>query len=454
MKIKKFILTLVFSILTAGIVHAQTANVQMLPPTVANSAIGCSTYTAANGSNPAIQTANQILSYNSYPNKNSSAINCNSNATIDSSGNVNSFAVSGNTIHFPINNYSGGPFSTTQGGYLAWNQLTGGTGETDFINNPGNGTGGFAFMNSSSNASIMLLDSAGNLNANGQITSLSPSAAGSNIRMVGGTYGAMWRNDGTNLYLLFTDSGLPYGTWNSLRPLYFNLATGQANFGNATTFTGSATFNSSAAFNNPITVSAGAGDVVNISSNQIWNSNPSASALLLNYSAANNSTVYVGNGNTTQNINVLKGSLCLNGVCITSFPSSQSGLQGPPGPQGPAGPSASLPPCNGGVITTDGAGNPSCIAQNQLAVSQTFSLPSSALQTFHSACVEPTQNVPYLVCASACHRFCSNACVSNPNTDSCTPGATGTTYTGQTMNYVGGIFAEDSGSTAQCTCFH
>ena len=39
------------------------------------------------------------------------------------------------------------PTTTEQGAYLGWNALTGGTGETDFINNQGLGTGGFAFMN-------------------------------------------------------------------------------------------------------------------------------------------------------------------------------------------------------------------------------------------------------------------------------------------------------------------
>jgi hypothetical protein len=39
------------------------------------------------------------------------------------------------------------PVVKAQGAYLGWNALTGGTGETDFINNQGLGTGGFAFMN-------------------------------------------------------------------------------------------------------------------------------------------------------------------------------------------------------------------------------------------------------------------------------------------------------------------
>ena len=45
------------------------------------------------------------------------------------------------------------PTEPTQGAYLGWNALTGGTGETDFINNQGGGSGGFAFMNTPSGGS-------------------------------------------------------------------------------------------------------------------------------------------------------------------------------------------------------------------------------------------------------------------------------------------------------------
>jgi hypothetical protein len=38
------------------------------------------------------------------------------------------------------------PVISTQGAYISWNDMTYGTGETDFINNPGSGAGGFAFM--------------------------------------------------------------------------------------------------------------------------------------------------------------------------------------------------------------------------------------------------------------------------------------------------------------------
>jgi hypothetical protein len=59
------------------------------------------------------------------------------------------------------------PTTTTQGAYLGWNALTGGTGETDFINNQGEGTGGFAFMNTgpseSSRTTLMIVSGNGNV---------------------------------------------------------------------------------------------------------------------------------------------------------------------------------------------------------------------------------------------------------------------------------------------------
>ncbi len=63
------------------------------------------------------------------------------------------------------------------------------------------------------------------LSVNGEIASLNYSEGG-NIRMIGGTYGALLRNDGSNLYTLLTNSGDPYGTWNNLRPFFIKLATG------------------------------------------------------------------------------------------------------------------------------------------------------------------------------------------------------------------------------------
>ena len=46
------------------------------------------------------------------------------------------------------------------------------------------------------------------------------------FRAISGDYGAIIRNDGEHLYFLLTNSKDQYGSYNSLRPLYINLATG------------------------------------------------------------------------------------------------------------------------------------------------------------------------------------------------------------------------------------
>ena len=45
-------------------------------------------------------------------------------------------------------------------------------------------------------------------------------------RLVYGDYGAFWRNDGNDLYLMLTNSGDQYGSYNDFRPLSVDLATG------------------------------------------------------------------------------------------------------------------------------------------------------------------------------------------------------------------------------------
>lgn len=53
------------------------------------------------------------------------------------------------------------------------------------------------------------------------------SMSSNSFRMIQGEYGAFFRNDGRNLYLLVTNAGDQNGTYNSLRPLSVNLSTGQ-----------------------------------------------------------------------------------------------------------------------------------------------------------------------------------------------------------------------------------
>jgi hypothetical protein len=57
-------------------------------------------------------------------------------------------------------------------------------------------------------------------------------------RMVQGSYGVMWRQDGSDTYLLVTNPGDQYGVWNSLRPFRINNASGRVTMENNLTVKG------------------------------------------------------------------------------------------------------------------------------------------------------------------------------------------------------------------------
>lgn len=61
------------------------------------------------------------------------------------------------------------------------------------------------------------------------------------LRLINGEYGTLFRNDGTNLYLLLTDRGTPLGGFNSLRPFNVNLASGIPSFPQGGIFGGAVT---------------------------------------------------------------------------------------------------------------------------------------------------------------------------------------------------------------------
>jgi hypothetical protein len=54
------------------------------------------------------------------------------------------------------------------------------------------------------------------------------------FRAIGGNYGTIFRQDGSDFYLLTTNSGDQYGNWNSFRPLSVNNASGAVGIGNGT----------------------------------------------------------------------------------------------------------------------------------------------------------------------------------------------------------------------------
>lgn len=95
--------------------------------------------------------------------------------------------------------------------------------EADTILDFSNGKGFY-----SSHAFITDVDISGRkIYANDEIVA----RGGNQVRMIGGDYGALWRNDGTKTYLLFTAKGDQYGGWNDLRPFMVDNATGELTIG-------------------------------------------------------------------------------------------------------------------------------------------------------------------------------------------------------------------------------
>lgn len=62
----------------------------------------------------------------------------------------------------------------------------------------------------------------GTLKVNGEVQTTSANS----FRSVYGNFGTFWRQDGKTLYLMLTDSGNQYGTFNALRPFQVDIATG------------------------------------------------------------------------------------------------------------------------------------------------------------------------------------------------------------------------------------
>lgn len=81
----------------------------------------------------------------------------------------------------------------------------------------------------------------GNLQVNGTILSTSVGGSGQ-LRMTyqngSAGYGSFWRNDGVTTYLLMTNFNDALGTWNGLRPIAVDDATGVVNLGNGLRISG------------------------------------------------------------------------------------------------------------------------------------------------------------------------------------------------------------------------
>ena len=88
----------------------------------------------------------------------------------------------------------------------------------------------------------MYIEPNGNITTGGQISAPGELRGGltnsaGQFRAVQGNYGFFIRNDGGSTYFMLTNSGDPYGSWNSLRPIRIENSTGVVNVGNGLSVT-------------------------------------------------------------------------------------------------------------------------------------------------------------------------------------------------------------------------
>lgn len=130
-------------------------------------------------------------------------------------GTIYGIGIQNNTMYYRTN----APATASTGGF-AW--FRAGVHDVN-VYNPG--TGG---------TKLAHLDGLGNFNTIGELQSTTANG----FRIVNGNYGLMMRNDGADMYFLMTASGDQYGTWNSLRPFAFSMATGNVTMSHAVTIGG------------------------------------------------------------------------------------------------------------------------------------------------------------------------------------------------------------------------
>lgn len=219
-------------IVTPGSLATQAAN------TILGNATG-STASPTAIAVPSCSTSSSALGYTS-----ASGITCNSS--------INAATLGGATFAAP------GPIGSTTRGIGAFTTIAANAGgsvaggltvtsglSTDTLSASGAVSGvGFSNYLASPPAIGGTAPAAGsftNLSATNAVTSSAFDSGGANFRATSGSYGAMLRNDGTNVYLLQTASGSPSGSFNSYRPFSWSLSSGAVSIdgtGAGTTFGG------------------------------------------------------------------------------------------------------------------------------------------------------------------------------------------------------------------------
>jgi hypothetical protein len=169
-------------------------------------------------------------------------------------GIITAFSGTSLTVGVDLTGGGGGPYSSWNISLIGQKGVTGSTGPA-----PTGSTGQVVYLSSSgvaAAASSLYWDSTNSrvgvgtaspetklLVKDGEITSNSASTSGQ-FRAVSGNFGTFIRNDGSDTYWLMTNSGNQYGSYNGLRPWYFNNSTGYLTMGCGVAISGgTATYN-------------------------------------------------------------------------------------------------------------------------------------------------------------------------------------------------------------------
>lgn len=111
--------------------------------------------------------------------------------------------------------------------------------------------------------------SSGYMRATGELQSTTKNG----LRVVQGNYGAIFHNNGSEVHLLATASGDQYGTWSSLRPFKFNLATGAVTMAQGVTVSDGLTVSGGITCNNNMSITGTLGVTGDLTSQYQVNNN-------------------------------------------------------------------------------------------------------------------------------------------------------------------------------------
>ncbi|MED0185613.1 tail fiber protein [Escherichia coli] len=166
----------------------------------------------------------------------------------------------------------------------------------------------------------------GGLTAAGEI--ISKSANG--LRIAYGDYGFFIRNDGSSTYLLLTNSGDSMGTWNSLRPLTINNASGAVSIGNGLNVTGDIRTNAWV-YANRFSINSSSGSWISMrDQNVMFGLNPvstSSAQALLRQDHADRKFFIGGLGNSQFGFYMINNSRTANGTDGQAFLDSSGNFQ-------------------------------------------------------------------------------------------------------------------------------